>query len=198
MVDPNMGGMAMDLESIKTKNHYEILGLTHDATEEQIRQVYRDLARVYHPDSNFYDEIVPGKASSEQVQIFKAITAAYNVLVDAEKRAEYDKVIAPLANLHQRVRSWDQDSREEATARYRRPTNNDQINDARRRMSGVFGRPTVDEGLERHRHDRGTNLTATPEEAEPGASLSGFMIIFGLIAGILAGGVSYFILIMMR
>ena len=65
------------------KNYYEILGVKKDATDKDIKQAYRRLARKYHPDVN------PGDKSAEAK--FKEINAAYEVLSDKEKRHKYDK-----------------------------------------------------------------------------------------------------------
>ena len=65
------------------KNYYEILGVNKDATEKDIKQAYRRLARRYHPDVN------PGDKTAEAK--FKEINAAYEVLADKEKRQKYDK-----------------------------------------------------------------------------------------------------------
>lgn len=89
----------------ESENLYEVLGVSPKATMEEIREVYRDLARAYHPDSNFYDEIVPEKVSPEQVHFFKIVTAAYNTLTDPQRRAEYDSKLQPLLN--PRFRTWD-------------------------------------------------------------------------------------------
>ena len=42
----------------KNKNFYELLGVPRDASKAQIKDAYKDVARVFHPDSNFYDEII--------------------------------------------------------------------------------------------------------------------------------------------
>ena len=65
------------------KNFYDILGVRKDATDKDIKQAYRRLARKYHPDVN------PGDKSAEAK--FKEINAAYEVLSDKEKRQKYDK-----------------------------------------------------------------------------------------------------------
>ena len=65
------------------KDYYELLGIRKDATEKDIKQAYRRLARRYHPDVN------PGDKTAEAK--FKEINAAYEVLSDKEKRAKYDK-----------------------------------------------------------------------------------------------------------
>lgn len=75
------------------KNYYDMLGVPRDATPERIKQAYFDIARVYHPDSHFFDEIVQSTSSPEQTEIFKLITNAYNTLTHEEKRAAYDRTL---------------------------------------------------------------------------------------------------------
>jgi len=58
---------------------YEILGLPKDCTQEQIKHQFRILARIHHPDMG------------GDVEKFKEIKLAYEVLSDPERRAEYDK-----------------------------------------------------------------------------------------------------------
>ena len=65
------------------KNYYDILGVKRDASEKEIKQAYRRLARKYHPDVN------PGDKSAEAT--FKQINEAYEVLSDKEKRGKYDR-----------------------------------------------------------------------------------------------------------
>jgi molecular chaperone DnaJ len=65
------------------KDYYEVLGVKRGASEREIKQAYRKLARKYHPDVN------PGDQSAEAK--FKEINEAYEVLSDKEKRAKYDR-----------------------------------------------------------------------------------------------------------
>jgi curved DNA-binding protein len=65
------------------KDYYKILGLDRKASEREIKQAYRKLARQYHPDVN------PGDKTAEEK--FKQINEAYEVLSDKEKRKKYDK-----------------------------------------------------------------------------------------------------------
>ena len=65
------------------KDYYNILGVNRNATEREIKQAYRKLARQHHPDVN------PGDKSAEEK--FKQINEAYEVLSDKEKRRKYDK-----------------------------------------------------------------------------------------------------------
>ena len=63
-------------------DYYETLGVSRDATEKEIRQAYRKLARQYHPDVN--------KNDAEAEEKFKEINEAYGVLSDEESRKKYD------------------------------------------------------------------------------------------------------------
>jgi len=62
---------------------YEILGVAHSATAEEIKSAYRRLARRYHPDVN------PNDLESEEK--FKEIGEAYSILSDTEKKARFDR-----------------------------------------------------------------------------------------------------------
>ncbi len=64
-------------------SYYDILGVKPGATEQEIKQAYRRLARQYHPDVN------PGDKSAEAK--FKKINEAYEVLSNKEKRQKYDQ-----------------------------------------------------------------------------------------------------------
>ena len=68
------------------KDFYAVLGVSKDASDAELKKVYRRLAREYHPDSN------PGDAAAEAR--FKEISEAYSVLSDTEQRAEYDQIRA--------------------------------------------------------------------------------------------------------
>ena len=63
-------------------NPYVVLGVPKDATNAEIKRVYRKLARQYHPDRN------PGDAAAEEK--FKSIQAAYDSIGTVEARKEYD------------------------------------------------------------------------------------------------------------
>jgi molecular chaperone DnaJ len=65
------------------KDYYRTLGVSRDATQEEIKKAFRQLALKYHPDRNPED-----KTSEEK---FKEINEAYSCLGDAEKRSNYDR-----------------------------------------------------------------------------------------------------------
>jgi len=65
-----------------TKDYYHVLGVSKNASEEELKRAYRKLAMKYHPDKN------PNKKEAEER--FKEINEAYAVLSDKEKRKQYD------------------------------------------------------------------------------------------------------------
>jgi len=65
------------------RDYYEVLGLSPNASADEIRKAYRQAALKYHPDRN------PGDKSAEEK--FKEATEAYSVLSDEQKRATYDR-----------------------------------------------------------------------------------------------------------
>ena len=64
-------------------NYYEVLGVSKDASDKEIRQAFRRLARQYHPDVNKNDAAAGDK--------FKDINEAYSVLSDEDARKKYDR-----------------------------------------------------------------------------------------------------------
>src|SRR5205085_12214711 len=65
------------------RDYYEVLEVSRSASADQIKRAYRKLAVKYHPDKNPDDQHAEEK--------FKEIGEAYDVLIDAEKRAAYDR-----------------------------------------------------------------------------------------------------------
>lgn len=65
------------------RDYYEVLGVSKDASEADIKKAYRGLAKKYHPDMN------PGDKEAEAK--FKEANEAYEVLSDSSKRAKYDQ-----------------------------------------------------------------------------------------------------------
>jgi curved DNA-binding protein len=68
---------------MKYKDYYQIMGVSRDASADDIKKAYRKLARKYHPD-------VSKESGAEEK--FKEIGEAYETLKDAEKRAAYDRL----------------------------------------------------------------------------------------------------------
>ncbi len=72
------------------KNYYEILGVSRQVTAEELKKVYRKLARQYHPDVN-----PDNQAASEK---FKLINEAYTTLSDEQAKNAYDLKLDGMAN----------------------------------------------------------------------------------------------------
>ena len=64
------------------RDYYTVLGVSPDATAEEIKRAYRKLARQYHPDVSH---------DSDAEERFKEINEAYDTLKDTERRAAYDQ-----------------------------------------------------------------------------------------------------------
>src|ERR671932_1809535 len=69
-------------------NYYEVLGVSQDASQDEIKRSFRNLALKYHPDKN--------RNSEESKQKFMKIIEAYEVLSDEQARKNYD------SNSHQK------------------------------------------------------------------------------------------------
>jgi len=79
---------------MEKKDYYDILGLDHSATKDEIKKAYRKLALKYHPDKN------KEKGAEDK---FKEISEAYAVLYDEEKRKMYDNTdMQESTSIHQR------------------------------------------------------------------------------------------------
>jgi curved DNA-binding protein len=76
--------------SSMSKDYYQALGLSREATSQEIKKSYRRLALRFHPDLNQDD--------SSTVEYFKEITEAYGVLIDPVKRRTYDSQRTGLFN----------------------------------------------------------------------------------------------------
>ena len=68
---------------VSNRDYYEILGVSRNASEQELKAAYRKLAMSHHPDRN------PGDHSAEEK--FKEAAQAYSVLSDPQKKAAYDR-----------------------------------------------------------------------------------------------------------
>jgi len=69
--------------TVSKSDYYEVLGVSREASDQELKSAYRKQALKYHPDRN------PGDHAAEEK--FKTASEAYQVLSDADKRAVYDR-----------------------------------------------------------------------------------------------------------
>jgi molecular chaperone DnaJ len=135
-----------------SEDHYTILGLRRDASLDEIKRAYRELAMRHHPDRT--------QNNPRDTEIFKAVAVAFATLSNPVKRAEYDRLLAAA-------------ERRTANPRVRgtRTTAQD-----RRRQNSPFG-DILDEffqgwdGWPLERDDRVLEITLTSQEAQTGATV---------------------------
>jgi DnaJ-class molecular chaperone len=145
---------------------YEVLGVKADASAEEIRKVYRKLAKQYHPDLN------PGKPAAEER--FKAVSAAYDLLSDPDKRARYDRGEIDESGAERPPRSYYRGYAEGAEGRKYQPEGEMDLGDLED-LFAAFGsagrgwRGRGGEGLKARGGDRLFTLTVDFVEAATGA-----------------------------
>src|SRR5262245_62035453 len=71
------------------RDYYEVLGVSKNASAEEVKRAYRNLARKFHPDVN---------TAADAADKFKEIQTAYDVLSDEDKRRNYDRYGHEAAN----------------------------------------------------------------------------------------------------
>ena len=69
------------------RNYYEVIGVPPQATTDEIKKKYRELARQFHPD------VIKDKDKTLGQKVFTQINQAYRVLADPEKRSQYDSTL---------------------------------------------------------------------------------------------------------
>lgn len=74
----------MSQPKVNSDDFYEVLGLSRNASEQDIKKAYRKLSLKYHPDKNPNNK-------EEAEEIFKKVSFAYGILSDPKKRKDYDK-----------------------------------------------------------------------------------------------------------
>ncbi len=82
--------MAAADRDLPARDHYQVLGVTRDATSDDITQAWRRRAQAEHPDHR------PPEASTAAAGRFRVLAEAYRVLGDPARRAAYDCTLAPV------------------------------------------------------------------------------------------------------
>jgi molecular chaperone DnaJ len=135
-----------------SKDHYTLLGLQRDASLDEIKRAYRQLAMRHHPDRT--------QNNPQDTEIFKAVAVAFATLSNPEKRAEYDRLLAATDRRASQPR-----------ARGTRTKTSD-----RRRETTPFGDILGEffQGWDKwplERDDRVLEITLTSEEAQTGVTV---------------------------
>ena len=86
----------MAKKNLQKTNYYQLLEVSPHASPAEIKQAFRKIARVHHPDSNLEDDDVKLKTEGRsKTRQFKILSFAYHTLMDPELREEYDKTLPP-------------------------------------------------------------------------------------------------------
>lgn len=133
-------------------DHYKLLGLHRNASLEDIKKAYRQLAKRHHPDRT--------QNNPQDTEIFKAVAVAFATLSNPQKRAEYDRLLAATEPRFTRRR----------TQRTQTSTSNPG------RQTSPFGDILGEffperNGWSRERNERLLEITLTREEAESGVTV---------------------------
>ncbi|MDC9822662.1 J domain-containing protein [Devosia sp. ZB163] len=114
-------------------NPYQVLGVKKDASQKEIQRVYRQLAKKSHPDLH------PGDAEAEQK--FKELTAAYELIGDADKRKRFDAGEIDASGQETPKRSYYRDfaGSEAGAGAYRSAAGFSDFGDAEDIFSSMFG-----------------------------------------------------------
>jgi DnaJ-class molecular chaperone len=141
-----------EIEPVPLDDPYKVLGVDKTASAEDIRKAYRRLAKKHHPDLN------PGDKAAEER--FKTISAAYDLLSDAEKRARFDRgEIDAEGQERPRGPTW-QDFAEAGGDRYRAQEGFGSAEDLEEMLSGIFSRRGAQGGAREFRA-RGGDVSYT-------------------------------------
>jgi len=108
------------MADLQSKTYYDLLGLQREASIAEIKAAYKEIARIFHPDSHFYDDLlkdagITSDNNALEQETFKQITAAYNTLVNEELRRSYDQM------LPKGLRDWDDQSGDRLKLKRRTP-----------------------------------------------------------------------------
>jgi molecular chaperone DnaJ len=135
-----------------SEDHYTLLGLGRDASLDEIKKAYRQLAMRHHPDRT--------QNNPQDTEIFKAVAVAFATLSNPERRAEYDRLLAAAERRATKTR-----------ARRTRTTTSDA-----RQQNTPFGDILEEffQGWDRgplERDDRVLEITLTSQEAKMGVTV---------------------------
>ena len=135
-----------------SEDHYTLLGLRRDASLDEIKKAYRQLAMRHHPDRT--------QNNPQDTEIFKAVAVAFAILSNPERRAEYDRLLTAAERRTTKTR-----------AQRTRTTTSD-----RRRQNTPFGDILEEffQGWDRwplERDDRVLEITLTSQEAKMGVTV---------------------------
>lgn len=103
---------------LKEQNNYEILGVKEIATEAEIKKAYFRLAKEYHPDRHLNLKEESADIKNKLETLFARLTEAYNILIDEEKKREYDTSLAARFVKHREKEETKEDNINKAKAQF--------------------------------------------------------------------------------